>query len=190
MTHRCLPSQTIGPFFHFSLTANAALGSLTRPEVKGERIHIRFRLIDGDGAPVPDGMLEVWQADASGKYDHPADTQKQTPDPAFCGFGRLATGPDGSCIFETVHPGPVPDGRGAYQAPHLNVSVFARGLLARLCTRVYFEGDAALDQDPVLAVVPENRRQTLMAQRDPHEPAQWYFEIRLQGEQETVFFDI
>lgn len=190
MSHRGLPSQTIGPFFHFSLTANPALGCLRRPEAKGERIYVRIRLIDSEGAPVPDGMLEIWQADASGKYDHSGDTQKQSPDPAFCGFGRLATGEDGSCIFETVRPGPVPDGRGGSQASHLNVTVFARGLLGRLCTRVYFEGDSALDQDPVLALVPEDRRHTLIARRDPHEPAQWNFEIRLQGEQETVFFDI
>ena len=153
-----LPSQTIGPFYHFGLTANTALGSLTRPGAKGECILIRFRLLDGDGLPVPDGMIELWQADAVGKYDHPEDTQELSPDPAFRGFGRLATDVDGCCVFETVYPGRVPDGSGGCQASHINVSVFARGLLGRLCTRVYFEGDAALAEDLVLSLVPEYRR--------------------------------
>ena len=186
----CLPSQTIGPFYHFGLTANAALGCLTRPEAKGEHIRVHFRLLDGDGAPIPDGMIEIWQADASGKYEHPADTQEQSPDPAFCGFGRLATDADGSCVFETIYPGRVPDGRGGRQAPHLNLSVFARGLLGRLCTRVYFEGDAALSEDPVLALVPEDRRRTLLALLNAEHAGRWNFEIRLQGEEETVFFEI
>jgi protocatechuate 3,4-dioxygenase alpha subunit len=187
---RCLPSQTVGPFYHLGLTANAGLGCLTTPQAQGEHIRVRFQLLDGDGAPVPDGMLEIWQADASGKYDHPEDPQEQAPDPAFCGFGRLATNNDGCCTFETVRPGPVPDGRGACQAPHLNLSVFARGLLGHLCTRVYFEGDPELAADPVLAVVPEERRSTLLARRDPADSAFWSFDIRLQGEHETVFFDI
>src|SRR5690349_3257493 len=92
-----MPSQTVGPFYHFGLTENAALGCLTRPEAKGEHIALRVRLWDGDGAPVPDGMIELWQADASGKYDHPADAQERAPDAAFRGFGRLATDPDGFC---------------------------------------------------------------------------------------------
>ncbi len=183
-----LPEQTIGPFYHFGLTRNPALGCLVRPETKGERIRIRFRLLDGDGEPVPDGMLELWQADACGKYDHPADTQEQACDPAFCGFGRLSTDADGICLFDTVRPGRVPDGRGGCQASHLNVSVFARGLLARLCTRVYFAGDPALPDDPVLALVPEERRPTLLAQPDPAHPGQWNLDIHLQGENETVFF--
>jgi len=165
------PSQTIGPFFHFCLTADSALGSLAGPDAKGERIRLRFRLLDGDGAPVPDGMLELWQADTAGQYG---------------GFGRLATDSDGVCLFDTVYPGRAPDGK----ASHISVSVFARGLLDRLCTRVYFEGDPALDGDPVLALVPEDRRQTLIARRDAEDRAQWNFDIRLQGEQETVFFDI
>jgi protocatechuate 3,4-dioxygenase alpha subunit len=185
-----LPSQTVGPFYHLGLTANTALGCLARPEAKGDHIRLSFRLLDGDGAPIPDGMIELWQADAAGKYEQPDDTRDQEPNPAFCGFGRLATDTDGSCRFDTVYPGRVPDGRGGWQASHINVSVFARGLLGRLCTRVYFEGDPALAQDAVLALVPEDRRHTLIARRDSTHPAQWNFEIRLQGEQETVFFDI
>ena len=182
------PSQTVGPFYHLGLTCNPGLGRLAGPDAKGRPIRIRFRLLDGDGAPVPDGMIELWQADASGKYDHPADAQAIAPDPAFCGFGRLSTDGDGCCVFETIYAGRVPDGHGGCQAAHINVSVFARGLLERLCTRVYFEDDPALAQDPVLALVPEDRRGTLIAHAGG--PGEWHFEIRLQGEGETVFFDL
>jgi protocatechuate 3,4-dioxygenase alpha subunit len=185
----CLPGQTVGPFFHFGLTLNTALGCLTKAEAKGERIRIRFRLLDGDEQPVPDGMIELWQADASGKYNHPADTQEKEPDPAFCGFGRLATDAEGTCVFDTIRPGPVPDGRGGCQASHINISVFARGLLGRLCTRLYFDGDLLLAGDPVLALAPVHRRQTLIARREAASGI-WSFDIHLQGEQETVFFDI
>lgn len=186
----CLPSQTVGPFYHVGLTGNAALGCLAQADAKGERIRVCFRLFDGGGAPVPDGMIEIWQADASGIYNHPADPREQAPDPAFCGFGRLATDADGACVFDTIYPGGAPDGHGGLQASHLNVSVFARGLLGRLCTRVYFEGDPALAGDPVLALAPEDRRHTLIARRDPAQPGQWNFDIHLQGERETVFFEI
>lgn len=185
-----LPSQTIGPFYHFGLTTNAALGCLARPEAKGERVRFRFRVLDGAGTAVPDAMIEIWQADASGAYDHPEDPNRHAHDPAFCGFGRLATDAEGCCTFETVRPGRVPDGRGGCQASHLNVSIFARGLLVRLSTRVYFEGDPALADDPVLSLVPEERRATLLGRRDPAEAARWNFDIRLQGEDETVFFDL
>ena len=187
---RSLPSQTIGPFYSFALTSNADLGRMARDGAKGERIRIRFRMLDGDEAPVPDGMIEIWQADASGKYDHPADTSAQTPDAFFCGFGRMETDDGGWCCFETVYPGRVPDGQGGWQAPHLNVSVFARGLLGRLCTRVYFEGDNGLAQDAALNLVPSDRRHTLLARRSAADASQWEFTVRLQGDEETVFFDI
>jgi protocatechuate 3,4-dioxygenase alpha subunit len=185
---RCLPSQTVGPFYHFSLTARDALGSMAREGAKGERIRLRFRVFDGAGAPVPDGFIELWQADAAGKYHHPADTQEKAPDTAFCGFGRLATDSEGVCTFDTVRPGRTPDGRGGCQASHINVSVFARGLLDRVVTRVYFAGDPALAEDPVLALVPEERRGTLLAR--PDAAGVWCFEVRLQGTGETVFFRI
>jgi len=185
-----LPSQTVGPFFHLGLTANAALSCLASPEAKGDRIRLRFRLFDGDGVPVPDGIIELWQADAAGKYDHPADTRDSEPDPAFCGFGRLATCADGTCTFDTVRPGRVPDGQGGCQASHIVVSVFARGLLGRLCTRVYFDNDPTLAEDAVFLRVPEDRRQTLIAQPDRAAQGCWEFDIHLQGERETVFFDI
>ena len=183
-----LPSQTVGPFFQLGLTADAAVGCLAGQGAIGERIRLQFRLLDGDGAPVPDGMIELWQADASGSYNNSADTRQS--DAAFGGFGRLATDADGTCTFSTIQPGRVPDGSGGLQAPHINVSVFARGLLARLCTRVYFGGNLALlDDDVVLTLVPAERRHTLLAKRGPT-PGNWTFDIHLQGPQETVFFDI
>ena len=185
----CLPSQTVGPFFHLGLAADPSLGCLVRSETKGERLRLRVRLFDGDGAPVPDGLIELWQADSSGKYRHPADAQEQEADPAFWGFGRLATDANGVCVFETIRPGRVSDGRGGCQAAHINLSVFARGLLARLCTRVYFEGDSSLPNDSILALVPESRRATLLARPDAVEPGAWNFDIHLQGEHETAFFD-
>ena len=184
----CIPSQTVGPFYHFSLTSNTTLGCMTKPETSGERIRLRFRLFDGDGAPVPDGIIELWQADAAGKYRHPADTQQMEPDPAFCGFGRLGTDAEGACTFETVRPGRTPHGHGGCQASHINVTVLARGLLAQVVTRVYFEGDPALSEDPVLQLVPEERRATLLAR--PLSQGEWGFDIHLQGEEETVFFEI
>lgn len=188
--HLCsLPSQTVGPFFQLGLTANSSVGCLAPQGAVGERIRLRFKILDGDGAAVPDGMIELWQADASGRYNHPADAREVEPDAAFCGFGRLATDADGACTFETVRPGRVPDGSGRWQAPHINVSVFARGLLARLCSRVYFDGDPALPQDAVLALVPAKRRHTLLAKRGST-AGDWALDIHLQGPQETVFFDI
>ncbi len=184
------PSQTIGPFFHFALTADEALGRLAGPSARGERIRLACRVLDGDGAPVDDAMIELWQADAGGKYNHPDDAQDKAPDPAFRGFGRLSTNEDGVCVFETVRPGRVPGCGGTLQAPHVNVSVFARGLLNRLVTRLYFAGDAANEDDPVLALVSEDRRHTLMAHPEAGHRDLWNFEIHLCGERETVFFDV
>jgi protocatechuate 3,4-dioxygenase alpha subunit len=165
------PSQTVGPFFHLCLTTDESAAYLRGPELKGERIQLRCRVFDGDGVPVDDAMIEFWQAHADGVYGH---------------FGRLATNAEGACVFETVKPG-----RDAMsQAPHINVSIFARGLLRRVVTRIYFEADAANHQDSVLALVPERRRETLMARQDPLHPGRWTFEIRLCGDRETVFFDV
>jgi protocatechuate 3,4-dioxygenase alpha subunit len=184
------PSQTIGPFFHFSLTTDETLGQMAGPGAKGERVRLVCRVTDGDGVPVDDAMIELWQADANGKYDHPEDTRETGADPGFRGFGRLATNARGTCVFETVRPGRVPDETGALQAPHINVTLYARGLLHRLSTRIYFEGDAANADDPVLSLVPAERRGTLLARSEPERPGTWNFEIRLCAENETVFFDI
>ena len=152
------PSQTIGPFFHLCLTPESGLGSL-----EGERIRLVCRILDGDGTPVDDAMIEIWQVDAAGEHG---------------GFGRECTNEHGRCEFQAVKAG------------HVNVMIFARGLLKQLFTRIYFEGESSNTSDPVLALVPEDRRGTLMARPNPEHPSVWNFEIRLCADSETVFFDV
>lgn len=178
-------SQTVGPFYAYALTPNEKLGCLWSPEVKGEHIAVRLAVTDGEGAPVIDAMIEIWQADSEGRYPHPDDPRGSEADPHFCGFGRLSTDPQGICMFDTIRPGAVGD-----QAAHINITVFARGLLTHECTRLYFAGDPFLERDPVLALVPAERRHTLIATQDANDPAQWNLNIRLQGDDETVFFEI
>jgi len=184
------PSQTVGPYLHLGLTDSRSVPSLVGEGVKGQRIRLTCRVLDGDGRAVPDAMIELWQADADGNYHHPDDPRGAKADPAFRGFGRMPTGEDGTCAFETVKPGPVPGPEGKPQAPHINVSVLGRGLLNRLSTRIYFSDDSANDSDPALALVPESRRRTLLAQPDLADSGRWRFEVRLCGEGETVFFDV
>ena len=183
-------SQTVGPFFNFGLTANQALGKVVGEGVDGERIRLRFRVIDGDGAPTPgDAMIELWQADSAGRYPHPADPRPgQTG--SFAGFGRLEVDVDGYCTFDTIKPGRVAGPDGRQQAPHINVIVFARGILQHLYTRVYFARDPANEEDSVLALVPEARRGSLLARQDGTDPSLWSIDIVLQGDNETVFFDV
>ena len=182
-------SQTIGPFYGFALTTNPALGAMARPGAHGEPIQLVVRVLDGEGNAVVDSMVELWQADAHGTYRHPEDPQASQPDPALEGFGRLGANADGEAAFTTVKPGRVPGPGGALQAPHINVTVFARGILLHLYTRIYFAGDPANDQDPILALVPETRRSTLFAHPDRKQPGLWRFDIHLCGGGETVFFD-
>lgn len=184
------PSQTVGPFLHLGLTDTRSVGCLAGAEAKGERIRLICQVLDGNGAPVPDAMIELWQANAEGKYCHPEDTQEKALDPAFRGFGRMPTAADGTCAFETIKPGRVPHPDGNLQAPHLNVSILGRGLLKLLATRLYFVGDPANFGDPILALVPEARRNTLMARPDPRNLGVWRWMIHLCGEGETVFFDV
>jgi protocatechuate 3,4-dioxygenase alpha subunit len=183
-------SQTVGPFFLFGLASDASLGCLVRPETTGERIRLLVRVADGNGQPVPDALVEVLQADADGRYVQPGAGGIGVAGADFAGFGRLPTTEDGTCVFETIRPGRVPDNRGGLQAPHINVCLFARGLLRQLYTRIYFDGDAGLREDAMLTLVPEERRQTLLAHPTAGVHDQWTFEIRLQGDRETVFFDL
>lgn len=185
-----IPSQTVGPYFHLGLTGSRAIGCMASPGAKGELVKLIFTVLDADGKPVNDAMIEIWQANAEGKYHHPEDTQDKAADPACPGFGRMGTDANGVCEFDTIKPGRVPGPGNTLQAPHLNISVFARGVLKRLPTRVYFAGDPANDHDSVLALIPGDRRNTLLAQRDHAHPATWRFDVHLSGEQETVFFDI
>lgn len=185
------PSQTVGPFFSFGLTeGRGCVSCIAGSQAKGERVLLTCRVLDGDGVPVPDAMIEVWQADANGKYNHPDDPQCTSADPSCTGFGRMGTSEDGACEFDTIKPGRVPGLGGALQAPHLNVAVFARGMLKQLYTRLYFANDPANEEDSVLKLVPEQRRATLMALPDDRREGCWKFDIRLQGEGETVFFDV
>jgi protocatechuate 3,4-dioxygenase, alpha subunit len=191
------PSQTIGPFFHDGL-AFAHSADLAAAGARGERIHIEGCVRDGAGAPVFDALLEIWQADAEGRYAHPdADAAARADaaadgdgprDPAFTGFGRTASADDGSFAFATIRPGRVPGPGGRTQAPHLALTVYARGLLCPLHTRIYFEGDPANEKDPILECVPAERRATLIARRSG--PGRYRFDIALQGAAETVFFDV
>jgi protocatechuate 3,4-dioxygenase alpha subunit len=183
-------SQTVGPYFHLGLTGPRSVGQIAGPGAKGEHLTLICTVLDGDGQPVPDAMIEIWQANADGKYDHSEDTQDKPLDPACGGFGRMGTDANGVLEFHTIRPGRVPGRENRLQAPHLNVSVFARGLLKRLPTRIYFAGDPANDEDPVLTLVPRDRRETLLAQPDPAQPGVWRFVVHLQGERETVFFDV
>jgi protocatechuate 3,4-dioxygenase alpha subunit len=189
------PSQTVGPYFAIALTPGGydwtpTVGNnLLTPDASRERIRIEGRVLDGDGKPINDSMLEIWQADSQGRYAHPAD-QRANPNAAFKGFGRAGTDASGGYSFETVKPGAVPGPNGP-QAPHVVFAVFARGMLRQCYTRMYFSDEKANGADPVLALVPQERRATLIAQRqDGGGHVVYRFDIRLQGEGETVFFEV
>ncbi len=189
------PAQTVGPFFlNCLLRDDARRNVLVGPATTGERIRIEGRVLDGDGVGVPDALVEIWQANAAGRYRHPADQRDHVPlDPDFIGFGRSGTEDAGAFWFETVKPGAVPFAGEQLQAPHIGVQVFARGLLNHVTTRLYFEGEAANATDPVLLRVPAERRDTLMARRSPAGPAGlavYRFDIVLQGPGETAFFNV
>jgi protocatechuate 3,4-dioxygenase alpha subunit len=148
-------------------------------------------VLDGAGDAVRDAMVEIWQANAAGRYDHPEDTQEKTLDPHFNGFGRCATDGEGYFRFRTITPGSVYGRADRAQAPHIKVSVFARGLLNRLVTRIYFSDHPMNAGDPVLATIPAARRQTIIAQLVRSEPERVFrFDIHLQGPRETVFLDL
>jgi len=189
MSPRQTPSQTVGPFFRPSLI-EAGAENLVRAETRGDRVTLEGRVIDGDGAPVPDAMLEIWQANAEGKYDHPEDDQEKLIDPMFHGYGRTGTDAAGMFRFYTIKPGPLPDARGGVQAPHINLSIFARGLLKRLVTRVYFPEEPLNATDAVLNAAPPNRRATMIAAWNDARHRTLHFDVILQGANETVFLDI
>jgi protocatechuate 3,4-dioxygenase, alpha subunit len=186
------PSQTVGPFFHLALD-RPEWADLTTGNPEGERIVVEGRMTDGDGTPVADACLELWQANAAGRYAHPDDARTDKPlDPNFRGFGRVSTDADGSFRFTTIRPGAVPGRGNALQAPHIAVAIFARGLLKQLYTRIYFAGESANDSDPVLLSIDELavRKTLIAARREGLSPQTYRFDIVLQGERETAFFDI
>jgi protocatechuate 3,4-dioxygenase, alpha subunit len=196
MALRQTPSQTLGPFFAYGLTpeqygyefASIAHPSMVDDDTRGEPIRVVGRVFDGAGAPVTDAMIEIWQADDQGRYAHPADSRGSNA--TFKGFGRCGTGSDarGRFSFTTIRPGRIGDG----QAPHLNVIVLMRGLLSHCFTRIFFEDEAEANAaDPVLNSVPLERRTTLIAKRETAPAGSIYrFDIHMQGDLETVFFDV
>jgi protocatechuate 3,4-dioxygenase, alpha subunit len=187
------PSQTVGPYLHLGLAPadykfREVFGAiLADPGIPGTHIRIEGRILDGEGNVAPDALVEIWQADHQGRYAHPADGRPLASN-SFRGFGRCATD-KGGFAFATIKPGAVPGPNSTTQAPHINVGIFSRGLLKRLFTRIYFAGDPANASDPILALVPASRRDTLIAKPDPAKPGLYRFDIRLQGADETVFFD-
>ena len=181
------PFQTLGPFFDFGLVIPGG-DIVAEPAAAGRHITIEGTLRDGAGDLLPDGLIELWQASADGTYRHPHDPQDRPIDPSFHGFGRVATDEYGRFTFSTIVPGRVPGPDGRLQAPHLAVGVLARGLLTRLVTRMYFEDEPSNAEDGVLALVPAERRTTLLAVRNGAD--RYRFDIVLQGPGETVFFDV
>lgn len=195
------PSQTVGPFFAYGLTPTGRCDwdpngsyrwketvgdNLVTPDVTGDKIRIEGVILDGDGKPINDAMIEIWQADAQGRYANPRDN-RALPNAKFKGFGRSATDKSGVYSFDTIKPGPVPGPKGAPQAPHIVFCIYSRGMLRQVYTRMYFPDDPANASDMVLNLVPTDRRQTLVARK---EGDKYRFDVRVQGENETVFFDI
>ncbi len=196
-------SQTAGPYVHiglvpqqagFDIFENNFSSVLVTPETGGERIVIEGRVFDGTGTPVRDALIEIWQANAEGKYNHRADTQAKPVDPTFRGWGRAGSDFEtGVYRFETIKPGAVPGRHATAMAPHVNVWIVARGINIGLNTRMYFEDETAANKtDPVLNLIEqEERRKTLIAKRTSRDGKTVYtFDIVLQGPNETVFFDV
>jgi protocatechuate 3,4-dioxygenase, alpha subunit len=181
-------SQTVGPFFKIGL-APLYRTELASPETRGKHLTIKGCIMDGQAHPVPDAILEIWQADAAGNYPQFPGPEDHLSQSAFFGFGRIPTDAEGSFRFSTIKPGRVAGPGAMQQAPHIVVSLFMRGLLTRLVTRIYFLGDPANDQDFALRLIEPDRRSTLMACPVAGNPDLLEWNVILQGEQETVFFD-
>ncbi len=188
MSGRTTPSQTVGPFYAIGYSWLERT-DLTPGAVDGTRVSISGRILDGDGQPVPDALLEIWQADAEGRYAHPEDDRNRMAGDRFFGFGRVPVNEEGEFCFTTIKPGSVAGPNDGRQAPHLAISLFMRGLLRRLITRLYFPGEAANERDAVLALVPAARRDTLIAKREGDDQKELRWDIHLQGDNETVFFE-
>lgn len=190
------PSQTVGPYFKYGLTpkgdykwSDAFSNDLVTSDVSGERIRIIGQIFDGDGKPINDSMLEIWQADAQGRFANPQD-KRALPNSDFKGFGRCGTDAAGSYSFATIKPGVVPGPDAKPQAPHILLAVYARGMTQQAMTRIYFEDESANTTDPVLGLVPVDRRSTLLAKREAGDVVTYRFDVYLQGDRETVFFDV
>jgi protocatechuate 3,4-dioxygenase, alpha subunit len=176
-------SQTVGPFFRIGLEHLCAQDAPTKVD-GAQTVQVRGRVFDGEGVPVPDAVLEIWHADTEGRFGRGEPAQSGR---SAC-FTRAATDDDGSFSFVIPMPGAISCGGGEKQAPHLAVLVFARGLLRHLMTRMYFPAEPAIAADPVLQLVPEDRRRTLIAQKNPQRHGELEWDVVLQGNEETVFF--
>jgi protocatechuate 3,4-dioxygenase alpha subunit len=181
-------SQTVGPYFKIGLSwlYRTDIGAEAR---SGERVRLRGFIYDGDGVPVPDALIELWQADAHGRYATTPEGQA-VADAEFMGFGRIPMDKEGAYELRTIKPGRVLHGGGQLQAPHLSVSVFMRGLLKPVFTRIYFPDEPSNATDPVLAAVPAARRATLIARNGKGKGAEneLLWDVHMQGDKETVFF--
>jgi protocatechuate 3,4-dioxygenase, alpha subunit len=182
------PFQTVGPFFQVLVGEVRGRDVVVGDATEGTRITIQGTVYDGAGAVVPDALVEIWQADALGRYRHPTDPRGAAGDDGFRGFGRVATDEAGTFAFDTIKPGRVPGPDGRDQAPHVLAGLIGRGVLTRYITRIYFEDEPANADDPILAMVPAARRHTLIARRTGD--GTYEFDIRIQGAEETVFFDV
>ena len=188
------PSQTVGPYFAQGLLREGDpvfTNVLVSDNTEGERIRVTGCVLDAEGRPIEDAMLEIWQANSHGRYNHPLDEQEKPLDPEFRGHGRASTDTNGNYRFETIKPGAVPGLDNNSQAPHINVIVFARGMLSHAFTRIYFEDETLNQDDPVLISIEDPaHRNTLIARREEPDGVVIYrFDIRFQGENETAFFD-
>ena len=188
MSLQTTSSQTVGPYLHIGMTW-LITDNLVGPGATGEKVTLEGRIHDGDGKPVSDALVEIWQANAHGKYAHPDDTQNKPLETGFKGFGRVPTDEAGGFKFTTIKPGRVAAPGGGLQAPHINVTIFMRGMLKQLSTRIYFPADSANAEDAVLLSVPKARRETLIAEAAPGHPSKLVWNVNLQGKDETVFFD-
>lgn len=184
------PSQTVGPYFSYGLTPeqgdydlkSIASPNMTKEDTPGEHITLHGNIYDGNGEIIADAMIEIWQANAEGQY---LDRGTAPTDDIFTGFGRCDAQIDNKFHFKTIKPGPIADGH----APHINMIVFMRGMLSHAFTRVYFDDEMNLnEQDAVFCSVPEDRRHTLIAKKD--EDGHYQFDLHMQGDNETVFFDV
>ena len=189
MSLQMTTSQTVGPYLHIGLNW-LIIDRLAAPGVSGEAVSIEGRVLDGDGKPVNDALLELWQANAHGKYAHPQDRQDKPLEKGFRGFGRIPTDDSGMYRFSTIRPGRVPGPGGKLQAPHIAVNIFMRGQLKQLVSRIYFAGEKSNAEDPVLSLVPAERRDTLIAKPVAGKAGVFEWNVVLQGKDETAFFDL
>jgi protocatechuate 3,4-dioxygenase alpha subunit len=183
---RASTSQTIGPYLRIGLEW-MQIEDVAPPGIAGERVRIEGRVLDADGKPVNDAAVELWQANGHGRYASPEDAQDKPLESAFRGYGRSLTDDAGAFRFRTIKPGRVPGAEGRLQAPHLVITIFMRGLLKQLVTRMYFPDEPSNADDPVLKLVPPERRPTLIARNAGEGRLEW--NVILQGRNETVFFD-